>query len=119
MSTLSDRVSKAIKESGLSATAVAKSLGCSPEAVIQWMNGPTKNLKGEFLFALADLTGYEARWIATGELPERTAEWDQRRKALIGLYDQADKRGKDAILRVAEIESTYSVKPDHPAERAA
>lgn len=119
MSTLSERVTKAINESGYNASSAARAIGCSPEAVLQWMNGPTKNLKGEFLFALADLTGFEARWIATGELPERTTDKDQRKEKLNGLYDQADERGKTAILRVAELESTYSVKKDHPAERAA
>ena len=119
MSTPSDRVTKAIKESGHSATSAAKEIGCTPEAVIQWMNGPTKNLKGDFLFALADLTGFEARWLATGKLPERTADKDTRKDKLSALYDQADQRGKDAILRVAQIESSYSVDAEHPQERAA
>lgn len=110
MSTLSERVTKAIRESGHSASSAARVIGCSPEAVIQWMNGPTKNLKGEFLFALADLTGFEARWIATGKPPERAADKDQRKEKLVDLYDQADGRGKDAILRVAELESIYGVK---------
>ena len=83
------------------------------------MNGPTKNLKGEFLFALADLTGFEARWIATGKLPERTADKDTRKAVLVALYEQADQRGKDAILRVAEAESSYSVEGETPQERAA
>jgi len=119
MSTLSERVTKAIRESGHSATSAAKAIGCTPEAVLQWMNGPTKNLKGEFLFSLADLTGFEARWIATGELPERTADQDKRKASLLAYFEQADSRGKDAIFRVAEIESQYDVKPEHPGERAA
>ena len=119
MSTLSERVKRAIKESGHNATSAAKEIGCTPEAVLQWINGPTKNLKGEFLFALADLTGFEARWIATGELPERTADQDKRKASLLAYFEQADSRGKDAIFRVAEIESQYYVKSDHPTERAA
>lgn len=119
MSTLSDRVTKAIRESGHSATSASREIGCTPEAVIQWMNGPTKNLKGEFLFAPADITGFEARWIATGAPPERTADKDQRMEKLNAAYQQADERGKDAILRVAQVESSYSVKDVHPKERAA
>lgn len=119
MSTLSERVTRAIRESGHSATSAAKAIGCTPEAVLQWMNGPTKNLKGEFLFALADLTGFEARWIATGEKPEKTASQDKRKASLLAYFEQADNRGKDAIFRVAEIESQYDVKPEHPSERAA
>lgn len=118
MSTLSERVTRAVRESGHSATSAAKAIGCTPEAVLQWMNGPTKNLKGEFLFALADLTGFEARWIATGDAPEKTAQ-DKRKASLLAYFEQADSRGKDAIFRVAEIESQYDVKPEHPSERAA
>jgi transcriptional regulator with XRE-family HTH domain len=119
MSTLSERVTRAIKESGHSASSAARIIGCSPEAVIQWMNGPTKNLKGDFLFSLADLTGFEARWLATGKPPERSEGKDMRKEKLVGLYDKADQRGKDAILRVAELESSYGVKSDHPGEMAA
>ena len=68
MNTLADRVIKAIEASGHNASSIARQIGCSPEAVLQWMSGSTKNIKNEFLFALADITKFNARWLATGDL---------------------------------------------------
>ena len=70
MNTLADRVIKAIEASGHNASSIARQIGCSPEAVLQWMSGSTKNIKNEFLFALADITKFNARWLATGDGPE-------------------------------------------------
>lgn len=70
MNTLAERVTKAIETSGNTASSVARQIGCSPEAVLQWMNGSTKNIKNEFLFALADITKFNARWLGTGDGPE-------------------------------------------------
>jgi len=71
---LSERVKYAIEHApgNLTPTSVAVKIGCSREAILQWISGETKNIKNEYLFAFADLTGFEARWIATGEGPERT-----------------------------------------------
>ena len=98
---------------------IAKVCGVTQQAVYAWMRGDVKNLRNENLFALADQTGFEARWIATGETPERTAEQDKRKASLLAYFDKADSRGKDAIFRVAEIESQYDVKSQHHTERAA
>lgn len=116
---MGQRIEKAITVSGADVRKIASACDVSVQAVYAWMRGDVKNLRGENLFTLADETGFEARWIATGKLPERTADKDQRKEKLAGLYDQADQRGKDAILRVAELESSYGVKADHPGERAA
>lgn len=35
-----------------------------------WFSGATKNIKAEYLFAIEDLTGYRARWLAEGSLPK-------------------------------------------------
>jgi transcriptional regulator with XRE-family HTH domain len=70
MKTLAERVTKAIETSGHNASSVARQIGCSPEAVLQWMSGSTKNIKNDFLFALADLTNFNARWLGTGDGPE-------------------------------------------------
>lgn len=67
MKSLSDRVTQAVNASGKSASAIAREIGVTPEAVLQWMNGPTKNLRNDNLFRLADATGFSARWIGTGE----------------------------------------------------
>ncbi len=67
MNLLSERVAHAIKVSGHTPSSVARAIGCTPAAVLQWISGSTKNIKNEYLFALADATGFEPRWIATGQ----------------------------------------------------
>ena len=116
---MSERIEKAIRESDADVRRVADACGVTAQAVYAWMRGDVKNLKNENLFALADETGFEARLLATGKLPERTVEGDQRMERLKAAYQQADERGKDAILRVAQAESSYGVKEEHPKERAA
>lgn len=69
--TLGQRVKHAVDESGLTGEQIGVRIGCSREAISQWINGPTKNIKNELLFAFADVTGFRARWIATGEGPQR------------------------------------------------
>lgn len=70
MPTVNERVTRAITLSGHTPSSVARALGISPEAVLQWMHGPTKNLRNDNLFGLADVTGFSARWIGTGIGPE-------------------------------------------------
>ena len=65
-----ERIAYAIKKSEHSPASMARELGCSAAAIYQWIDGTTKDLKNELLFALADKTGFSARWLATGEGPE-------------------------------------------------
>lgn len=69
LSTKSGRIAYVIEVSGHKPGSIAKLLKCAPAAVYQWINGSTKNLKEDLLWALADITGYEARWISTGQEP--------------------------------------------------
>ena len=66
-----DRIGYAITTSGHTPASIAKKIGCEPAAIYQWLNGSTKNIKEHLLWALADATGFEARWISTGEGPMR------------------------------------------------
>jgi len=52
---------------GLSAAEVSRELNVTPGAVSKWLNDDTVDLKLDNLFALANLTGFSARWIATGD----------------------------------------------------
>lgn len=67
------RIAYAISAAGLDQAAVARLIGVKKSAVNQWVSGKTKDLKNDYLFALEDVTGFSARWIATGEGPQRTA----------------------------------------------
>lgn len=69
--TLGQRISRAMTESGKSVEDVAKACDVSVQAVYTWMRDEIKDLRNKNLFPLADLTGFEARWLDTGEGPER------------------------------------------------
>lgn len=48
---------------------VASTCGVSVQAVYGWLRDEIKDMKNKHLFELAELTGFEAKWIATGEGP--------------------------------------------------
>jgi len=70
MSTLSERIKEAIETSGVTVSAVATACGISVQAVYQWMNGETKTIDGSNLVELAEVTGFDPRWIAR-EIPPK------------------------------------------------
>lgn len=71
MPTLADRVKEAIEISGVSVSAIAERCGITPQSVYQWISGETKEIDGGNLVELAELTGYEARWIAKEAGPKK------------------------------------------------
>ena len=95
MSTLGERVARAINESDVTVKDVAEACGLSVQAIYAWRRGDVKDLRNENLFALADITGFEARWIGTGTGPDKTPP-DPRERALIDLYRASDDRGRSA-----------------------
>ena len=74
MTTLTERIRAAREDAGLSQADVAKALRISASAVNQWEQGLTKNMKLNNFFALANLLGQDARWLATGKTPHRARE---------------------------------------------
>lgn len=70
LTTKSGRIAYVLEATGHTPSSMARLLGCAPAAVYQWLNGSTKNLKEVFLWRLADITGFEARWISLGEGPQ-------------------------------------------------
>lgn len=69
--TLAERISEALKISGVSALQVAEKCGIKPQSVYQWMSGETKQISGENLVEVAELTGYAPRWLAKEAGPKR------------------------------------------------
>lgn len=69
-----ERIAKAIRASGKKNGEIAVECGVAPSAVTQWISGESKSLKPENLFALADATGFSARWIGIGKGPEQENE---------------------------------------------
>lgn len=68
--TLAGRITTRMEELGLSPTDLAHHCGVSVTAVGWWLRGETKNLKLQYLFALADRLGLEARWLGIKEGPK-------------------------------------------------
>lgn len=64
------RIARAIESSGKMKKTIAEECGVRPAAVTQWIDGTSKGMKPENLFALSDATGFAPRWIAIGEGPE-------------------------------------------------
>lgn len=111
MRLLSDRVRHAVESSGHTPSSVARAIGCTPAAVLQWISGDTKNIENDLLFALADATGFEARWIGTGEGPPQSlATLNHRAAELLNNYARCDERGRTTILTVAEREAQYTTE---------
>lgn len=71
MNTSGDRIRHIREELELSQEAFGRNMGVSKAAVSQWENGDTKNLRPANLFAIQNLSGYSAEWIATGAGPAR------------------------------------------------
>jgi len=61
-----ERIAIAIKHSQKLKKEIARECGVSPSAVTQWVNGDSKGLRPENLFALASATGVNAEWLANG-----------------------------------------------------
>jgi transcriptional regulator with XRE-family HTH domain len=72
----SERLSHIIKEMGINYTRLGDLAGVSRQSARAWCLGQTKDLRMEHLFRLQDRTNYSARWIATGEGPEKVYQID-------------------------------------------
>ncbi|MFC5697485.1 helix-turn-helix transcriptional regulator [Pseudomonas sp. GCM10022186] len=69
-----ERINRAIQLSGKRKREIADECGVAPSAITQWINGETKALKAESVFALAKATGFRAEWLANGTGPEREGD---------------------------------------------
>lgn len=118
MSTIGERVARAITESNASVKDVAHACGVTVQAVYAWRRGEIKDIRNEHLFELADITGFDARWLGTGKGPERTIT-DEREKALLDLYRACDDRGQATVFRAAEQESVWTVSTEDKAGKVA
>lgn len=121
LKTKGERVAYALEVAGLTPSAAAKQLKCSREAIQQWISGKTKDIKNDLLFSFSDLTRFEARWIATGKGPPRSAPHpvDEEEQNLAQTFRSLDERGRATVMGVAQREANYQVKPKRPILRAA
>lgn len=106
--TLSERVALILRELEITQTDLARLAKITRGAVNQWMKAkPGATMKPEAAFELSDKTPYSARWLSIGEGPIYKTATDAREDKLLEAYRQTDERGRQAIHRVAEIESQY------------
>ncbi|WP_328186984.1 XRE family transcriptional regulator [Marinobacter sp. OP 3.4] len=64
---MSERITEARESVGLNKSELARRLGVSRASVTAWETGAVNNLKHDHLFELSKITGFSAKWLATGE----------------------------------------------------
>ena len=103
MATLSERIREAIETSGVSVQNIADACGISPQAVYDWMKGETKELMGNNLVELAELTGFEARWIAREVGPKRRLHTHTKEQAhVLTLMEQMSPYQISLVVKIAD-----------------
>lgn len=115
MSKLSERVALAIEKSGHYPSSAAKALGVSAEAVLQWISGTTKTIKAENIFALADLTGYSARWLATGVGPQIVSYRNATIQHVVQVMENLPPDEQSKLARMADAFAGPAANDDPPA----
>lgn len=71
MGTKGDRIKEARKSTGLDQPALARLVGVTKQAVSHWETGRTKDIKNMTFARISEVTGYSARWLATGQGPKK------------------------------------------------
>lgn len=109
MSTLAERVTEAIRESGVDVPKVAKACGISVQAVYKWMNGLSKTIAGEPLIELSRITNYEARWIISGKGEKKK---DPKAVAVYDAMQNMPEYKKDMLVQASN-SLTEQPEPKH------
>lgn len=65
------------------------------QAIGKWISGATKNIKGEYFFAIEDLTGYSARWMVAGKLPKKI---DRQLLSITTIFNKLSDQDKSVII---------------------
>lgn len=106
-----DRINEAIDASKKSVAEVARACGISVQAVYKWRKGGNDVIEAAHVFAVADLTGFSARWLTLGEGPQRTPPqaptMTDEEKRLVEHYRAGDDQAKRMLYRAAESIPTY------------
>lgn len=75
MNTLQDRLAIAMQGSPpVSAADLARACGVRPASVSEWINGPTKSLRGPNAIKAAKCLGVNVEWLSTGNGPMRSGD---------------------------------------------
>lgn len=90
MTTLQERIAEIMEATNLKVGEISRITGVSSSAVTQWKDGPTKSLKTAPATKLADATGFNAMWIATGDGPKGTPNSTKTSPVEIDLENNPD-----------------------------
>jgi phage repressor protein C with HTH and peptisase S24 domain len=91
------RIARAIQLSGKKKGEIAKACAVANSAVTQWIDGTSKSLRPENLYALATATGFNAEWLAIGEGPERKPEANAELIGAMSAWDSLTPLGDDEV----------------------
>lgn len=67
MGSLSDRINEAMKAAQVDIADVARACGISYQAAKKWTTGETRRIEADHMLKFSDLTGFDIRWLVTGE----------------------------------------------------
>ncbi len=67
MQTIAERLEQALKESGMSASELARAIRIRPQAVSQWISGATKSPSAKNLLRAAEAMGVDPGWLIEGK----------------------------------------------------
>ena len=111
-----DRIRELRRRHGMTQDELGEICGAGKSAVSQWENGDTKPTIDN-LMALQAKLWFSIDWLLNGEVA--ACGGDAKSQALLDLFAHLDDRGQTAVLRVAESESTYILKPEVLPKRSA
>lgn len=109
METIGFRIKIAREANGWNQPELANRAGITKQAVSQIESGATKNPRPETLLNIADITGFEYRWLITGK-GHRTKE--EAAKDMLDLSDLPE-HSKAAIRAVMDSLSQQISKQNH------
>jgi transcriptional regulator with XRE-family HTH domain len=107
METTAERIYSAARAAGVQPRAMRRTLaeicGITPQAVRDWEEGKTKNIKHEHLTALAHHFNVSVHWLVTGE-PEPPLERESAAEfqKVWKLWQNLNPDQRDAFVRMAE-----------------
>ena len=77
---------KAAKARGNPVAKIAFAYGISRQAIYQWRDGSTTSIDGANLVYLAEMSGYNAKWIATGQGDPQPVDFDEATLSVVKAW---------------------------------
>jgi len=120
MATQTERIQEALQTSGTTVKAVAQACGITEQAVYAWLKGDTKQISGENLVELAELTGFEARWIAKEVGPKQRIYAKSSQQAhVLKVMQERPEVYSDMIVKIADTVAEQPPNTENGSKKAA